>query len=98
MKDWFCLPAIPGLFAIISTFSLREEGCLQHGNMSLYEEVVGESSKTYLSSFVLRNFMLSVLLAVLSLAIGPTGLGNINLRNCTCQPKASLGRKVLLSL
>lgn len=44
-----------------------------------YQESARRRMKLNLAGFVLSNFMLSVFFAVLAFAVGPAGLGNIDL-------------------
>ena len=62
VEDWFCLPTITRLLAIVTTLSL--------------------SSKTILALLVLCNLVQGVLLALLALAVGLLGLGNVHHGGC----------------
>ena len=77
VENGFCLTTITGLFAIISTLSLGEQGSL--GPIS---RVIASShsSLPHLSSFVLCDLVLGVLPALLALAVCASGLGYVDLR------------------
>jgi hypothetical protein len=84
------LTTITGLFAIITTLSLCEERCLgQSANVrhSSYDI-------SYLARLVLGDLVLSVLSAVLALAVSASGLGNVDLKNIICQPHCSIQSQV----
>ena|SRR5664279_4753205 len=68
------LTTITGLFAIITTLSLREKRCLE-----LLDGIVESGGSSYLSGLVLRNLMLGVLSAVLALAVGASCLWDVDL-------------------
>jgi len=45
----------------------------------------GQVADAYFAGFVLRNFVLGVLLASFALAVGATSLGNVDLYIAVCQ-------------
>jgi hypothetical protein len=73
------LTTITGLFTIVTTLSLREERRLQNVNRAFGKFRGSES--IYLSSLVLCDLVLSVLSALLALAVGASGLGNVDLES-----------------
>jgi hypothetical protein len=86
------LSSVTGLFTIVTTLSLGEKGSLRRQSVAVFRmgyQAVGSNAcnprcarnglKTYLSGLVLSNLVLGVLLAILTLAIGPSGFGNVNL-------------------
>lgn len=77
VENGFGLTTITGLFAIITTLSLREQGRLS--DILLGGFLGGAHRATYLSGLVLCDFMLGVLSAVLALAVGASGLGYVDL-------------------
>ena len=70
------LTTITRLLSVITTLSLCEKGCLQLSQMG---EFVHLMVRGYLSSLVLRNFMLCVLSALLALAVGASGFWDVDL-------------------
>jgi hypothetical protein len=71
------LTTITGLFAIITTLSLREQRRLR--DTLLGGPSGGANRAAYLSGLVLCDFVLGVLSAVLALAVGASGLGYVDL-------------------
>ena len=84
MEHRLCLTTVTGLFAIVSTLSLREERGLETKSERKTKE--GYDDSAYLAGFVLRDLMLSVLLAIFALAIGAASLWYVHLRRTDRQP------------
>jgi hypothetical protein len=76
VEDGLRLTTITGLFAIITTLSLREQGSLYFVRLYSGLHVHGEAN---LSGFVLGDLVLGVLSAVLALAVGASGLRDVDL-------------------
>jgi len=77
VEDGLRLTTVTGLFAIITTLSLREQGRLR--DILLGGPIGGANQEAYLSGLVLCDFVLGVLSAVLALAVGASGLGYVDL-------------------
>lgn len=76
MENGLGLTTITRLLSVITTLSLCEKGCLQLSQMGEFVHLI---IRGYLSSLVLRNFMLCVLSALLALAVGASGFWDVDL-------------------
>jgi hypothetical protein len=77
VEDGLGLTSVTGLLAIITTLSLSEQrslSCLVFCQHSVRAQSVGRLGR------LTGDLVLGVLLAVLALAVGSSGLGNVDLR------------------
>lgn len=77
MEDGLGLTTITGLLAVITTLTLREQRSLSC--LVLCQISVCEGDGGYVK-LLTSDLVLGVLLAVLALAVGSSGLGNVDLR------------------
>ncbi len=77
MEHRLRLTTITGLFAIITTLSLREQRCL----VLLDARIIRKAYSIYLSRLVLRDLVLCVLSTVLALAVSASCLWDVDLWN-----------------
>jgi hypothetical protein len=77
VEDGLGLTSVTGLLAVITTLTLREQrslSCLVLCEFSVCGYNIGNTR------VLTGNLVLGVLLAVLALAVGSSGLGNVDLR------------------
>jgi hypothetical protein len=77
VEDGLGLTSVTGLLAVITTLTLREQRSLSSLVLcrNLVYGRIGECA-----GLLTGNLVLGVLLAVLALAVGSSGLGNVDLR------------------
>jgi hypothetical protein len=83
VEDGLGLTTVTALLPVVTTLTLCEEGSLEKEIfVSAVVRCVGVGFvNTYLASLVLGDLVLGVLVALLGLAVGPAGFGNVDLEN-----------------
>lgn len=76
VENWLSLTSVTRLLSVVTTLSLCKKGSLYR---VLANYLLRASKSSYLSGLVLGDLVLGVLSAVLALAVGASGLWNVDL-------------------